>query len=127
MKIELNLSIDERLITPEVKDFIKQAQKCIELYAKKNADYGNSFAEGMDLLGPIYGVGGIHDKHSRFIELHKPDKISQVEDETIDDTVRDMACYSMMFLAYREEKKETENLVACCKAKVANQNRSEKI
>lgn len=102
MNIEIN--IDEKLITPEVKKFAKLAQECIELYAKKNADYGNSFDENMDKFGEIVGTIRIGDKYSRLEKLTKPNNKANVKDESIDDTLIDLACYALMMLSYRKRK-----------------------
>ena len=105
MSKEINLKkIDEKLITPEVKEFAKIAQECIELYAKKNADYGNSFDTNMDKFGEIVGTIRIGDKYSRLEELTKPDNKANVKDESIDDTLIDLACYALMVLSYRRRK-----------------------
>jgi hypothetical protein len=105
MSKEINLKIDENLITPEVKEFAKIAQECVELYAQKNADYGNSFDVNMDKFGEIVGTIRIGDKYSRLEKLTKPDAIAKVNDESIDDTLIDLACYSIMMLSYRKRKK----------------------
>lgn len=102
MNIEIN--IDEKLITPEVIKFAKLAQECVELYAKKNADYGNSFDENMDKFGEIVGTIRIGDKYSRLEKLTKPNNKANVKDESIDDTLIDLACYSLMMLSYRKRK-----------------------
>lgn len=102
MNIEIN--IDENLITPEVKKFAELAQECIELYAKKNADYDNSFDENMDKFGEIVGTIRIGDKYSRLEKLTKPSNKANVKDESIDDTLIDLACYALMMLSYRKRK-----------------------
>ena len=102
MNIEIN--IDEKLITPKVKKFAELAQECVELYAKKNADYGNSFDDNMDKFGEIVGTIRIGDKYSRLEQLTKPNNKANVKDESIDDTLIDLACYALMMLSYRKRK-----------------------
>lgn len=77
------------------------------LYAKKNADYGNSFADTWHKLGPISGLTRISDKFNRLCNLSFTSK-REVEDETIEDTLFDLACYSVMALieTRRDKKKE---------------------
>ena len=104
---EVIIQIEDELYTDEVIQFANEAKQCVELYSRKNHDYGNSFDKGMDNIGMAYGVGRIYDKMNRLITLTK--KEAQVKDESIDDTLRDLACYSMMMLAYRKRQIEKEH------------------
>lgn len=104
---EVMIQIENELCTDEVVQFANEAKQCVELYSKKNHDYGNSFDKGMDNIGIAYGVGRIYDKMNRLITLTK--KEAQIKDENIDDTLRDLACYSMMILAYRKRQIEKEH------------------
>ena len=104
---EVMIQIEDELCTDEVVQFANEAKQCVELYSRKNHDYGNSFDKGMDNIGMAYGVGRIYDKMNRLITLTK--KEAQVKDESIDDTLRDLACYSMMMLAYRKRQIEKEH------------------
>ena len=104
---EIMIQIEDELCTDEVVQFANEAKQCAELYSKKNHDYGNSFDKGMDNIGIAYGVGRIYDKMNRLVTLTK--KEAQVKDESVDDTLRDLACYSMMMLAYRKRQIEKEH------------------
>ena len=104
---EVIIQIEDELCTDEVVQFANEAKQCVEFYSRKNHDYGNSFDKGMDNIGMAYGVGRIYDKMNRLITLTK--KEAQVKDESIDDTLRDLACYSMMMLAYRKRQIEKEH------------------
>ena len=104
---EIMIQIEDELCTDEVVQFANEAKQCVELYSRKNHDYGNSFDKGMDNIGIAYGVGRIYDKMNRLVTLTK--KEAQVKDESIDDTLRDLACYSMMMLAYRKRQIEKEH------------------
>lgn len=82
---------------------------CVELnntYAKKNKDYGNSFGETFNKLGIISAVTRITDKYNRLVSLCTlPDEERMVRDETISDTLLDMANYCIMTeIALREEQ-----------------------
>lgn len=92
----VQIDVDRRVL-----QFGKEAAQCIELYAKKNHDYGDSFSKGMKEIGNAYGVGRIFDKINRLIALCGKEEESKVKDESYDDTLRDLACYSLMMLAYR--------------------------
>ena len=104
---EVIIQIEDELCTDEVVQFANEAKQCVELYSRKNHDYGNSFDKGIDNIGMAYGVGRIYNKMNRLITLTK--KEAQVKDESIDDTLRDLACYSMMMLAYRKRQIEKEH------------------
>ena len=79
-----------------------QAHKAIceelnKIYAKKNSDYGNSFGETFDKLGIISAVTRISDKYNRLASLcTKPEEERKVKDESITDTLLDMANYCIM-------------------------------
>ena len=105
--LEQKIEINDELITKQVIDFSEVTTECIALYAKKNHDYGDSFDKGMITIGMAYGVGRLYDKMNRLITLSNPTQKQQVNDESIDDTLMDLACYSIMMLAFR--KKEIEN------------------
>lgn len=72
---------------------------CNELnqtYEKKNSDYGNSFGNTFEKLGIISAITRITDKHNRLVSLCTSEKDIQVKDETISDTLLDMANYCIM-------------------------------
>ena len=81
--------------------------KLINIYAKKNHDYGDSFNEGCNELGVGYAFSRIFDKTKRFQTLAKGimnNNLSiEVQDETIEDTIMDLANYCMMYLAWRDK------------------------
>lgn len=105
--IEIEFNIEKDLATKEVNDFIKQTVDCAELYAKKNHDYGDSFSKGCDDIGEAYAIGRLYDKTNRLVTLSKTN--SEVKDESIEDTLRDLACYSLMYLAYLDNKKKDKH------------------
>ena len=73
---------------------------CEELnktYEKKNHDYGDSFGETFNKLGIISAITRITDKYNRLVSLcTKPEEERKVKDESIEDTLLDMANYCMM-------------------------------
>ena len=73
-----------------------------EVYEKKNADYGNSFAIARKKV-PFYTLGKLFDKFSRYENLTLNNGKNEVEDESIEDTLLDMANYCIMELAERYE------------------------
>ena len=66
------------------------------LYDQKNHDYGDSFGETFKKLGIISAVTRITDKVNRLQILCT--KESKVKDESIIDTLKDLANYAIMTL-----------------------------
>lgn len=78
-----------------------------ELYIKKNADYGDSVGELYAKLGDITLLTRITDKYNRLLNIFSnPDK--QVNFETIDDTIQDLANYCIIWMMERELKDKGE-------------------
>ena len=75
------------------------------LYEAKNHDYGNSFEKAQDEFGLTACAVRIADKYNRFIELSKGTK-AKVKDESIRDTLRDMANYCLMTIMILDKEKE---------------------
>ena len=96
--------IDDSLIDENVVSFRAIQDKLVNIYAKKNHDYGDSFNEGCNELGVGYAFSRIFDKTKRFQTLAKGimnNNLSiEVQDETIEDTIMDLANYCMMYLAW---------------------------
>ena len=77
-----------------------------EIYKKKNRDYGNSFGETFEKLGIISAVTRITDKYNRLVSLAtKPEEERMVKDESINDTLLDMANYAIMTLIEIQQSK----------------------
>lgn len=77
----------------------KHAQICMglnELYARKNADYGDSFGKSFREYGLTMACIRLEDKLNRIKALTKQE--AQVSDESIVDTLMDLANYSIMTL-----------------------------
>lgn len=65
-----------------------------KIYKSKNADYGDSFGETYEKLGIVSAVTRIADKTNRLVNLMNAE--ANVEDETIEDTLLDLANYAIM-------------------------------
>lgn len=70
------------------------------LYARKNADYGDSFAQ-LRKRYPNFVCMRLFDKLNRLDTIINPDHKLQVSDETIEDTLMDIANYALMELTER--------------------------
>lgn len=77
-----------------------------KLYAAKNKDYGDSFGEGYKEYGLIMPAIRLEDKFKRFKQLIKQE--AEVKDETIIDTLMDLANYSIMTIIELENEKKKE-------------------
>lgn len=73
--------------------------KMNELYQKKNHDYGSSFDKSCNEFGLISPVIRLSDKLNRLKSLLNKDP--QVASESIDDTLLDLANYSVMTLLWK--------------------------
>lgn len=104
-KAVLGPVVPEHLVTPEVVALRDQQNKMLSLMAKKNADYGNAFNKGCDKLGYKYGLARMYDKANRLVHLIEDDfqgySNPNVEDESMFDTIQDLANYCNMLLAWK--------------------------
>ena len=82
-----------------VQQMEKIQKEALELFSRKNTDYGDAFAK--------YGVIGvlmrIEDKLQRSVSITK-NGVNLVDDEKIKDTLLDLHNYSAMALMLLEEK-----------------------
>ena len=104
-KTVTDIEVPIELVDEQVEAFASIVKEMTELYAKKNHDYGNSFDESCDKIGTGYPLGRLLDKMNRLIAcMGKEDKM-QIN-ESIEDTLKDLACYSVMTLSYLRRKKK---------------------
>lgn len=66
-----------------------------DTYVRKNADYGNSFGDLYSEFGILSSIIRISDKYNRLKSLANSKEI-KVADESISDTLLDMANYCIM-------------------------------
>lgn len=77
-----------------------------KVYEQKNSDYGDSFGQTFDKLGVISAVTRITDKYNRLVSLcTKSEEERKVKDESIEDTLLDMANYCIMTLIELQKDK----------------------
>lgn len=70
----------------------------INLQSKKNTDYGDSFNKSMDEFGMIAALIPLTNKVNRLKQL-VINGDAQIKSESIDDTLRDLACYAIMTIS----------------------------
>tara|TARA_B110000285_G_scaffold209809_1_gene251108 strand:- start:504 stop:773 length:270 start_codon:yes stop_codon:yes gene_type:complete len=83
-----------------VEQMIAIQKEGLELFKKKNKDYGDAFAE----YGPIGVLMRMGDKIKRLQNIEK-NKITMVDDEQMRDTLIDLHNYSAMALMLLDEPK----------------------
>lgn len=89
--------------------FKKYTDHLAETLQEKNKAYGDSFAKSVDDYGlKVIGIR-LSDKYNRIKHLVNNSELKE-NDESLEDTLLDMAGYSILALKYLEEhKKELEN------------------
>ena len=73
-------------------------QEIVSLHEKKNKDYGNAADASYREFGIVSYVIRLNDKMNRLKSLTKPGVIQEVKDESIEDTLMDLAAYAIMAL-----------------------------
>ena len=91
-EIILNMEVERN---PKVEEFEKITKEMVDTYSRKNHDYGDSFGESIKKYGPIAGLVRLSDKWNRLNSLILGGDV-KVKDESITDTLTDLACYAIM-------------------------------
>lgn len=90
-----------------------------DLYNRKNHDYGDSFGKSYAEYGMTMACIRLEDKLNRLKSLTK--KTQMVSDESIEDTLMDLANYSIMTLVERSlEEKKQDNTPKCVSVPLEN-------
>lgn len=104
--IRINLEVfgenDKTLSNTSAHQFKDIAKGMIETYVRKNHDYGNSFDKSLDKFGLVASVVRIGDKMNRIESLVQ--KKAMVQDESIRDTLLDMANYAIMTVMWMDNQ-----------------------
>ncbi len=82
-----------------------------DLYIRKNKAYGDSFGDTYQKLGIISAVTRITDKYNRLVNLAVNKEIP-CGDESIKDTLLDLANYCLMTVIEAERENETNQAMA---------------
>lgn len=95
------------------KKILKHIEICSRLsalYEKKNSDYDDSFGKSFEEYGMAMPCIRLEDKLNRLKALTIKCHTAQVNDESIEDTIIDLANYAIMTLVEMEiTKEEFEN------------------
>ena len=84
--------------------FINVQKEGLELFKRKNKDYGNAFA----LYGPIGVIIRMNDKVNRLMSVTNQG-INLVHTETLRDTLIDLHNYSAMVITLMDMKEKAEH------------------
>lgn len=86
------------------KAFYGVTGRMLALYCRKNKDYGDSFAKSLDEDGLLVAKIRIGDKVNRYNTLMKNKGNAEVKDESLVDTLIDMANYAVMTIMWIEDQ-----------------------
>lgn len=89
-----NLGSRPILSNSNVQQFMDITNNMAKTYAAKNHDYGNSFDQSLYKFGLIASIVRMNDKMNRLETLTR--KNAEVKDESIEDTLLDLANYAIM-------------------------------
>lgn len=95
--------VDERVI-----HFKQLTDYMISLYSKKNRDYDDAFHKSLDEDGILVAKIRLGDKLRRFTSLIKREE-QLVEDETLEDTLLDLASYAIMAVMWKQIQDQKED------------------
>ena len=82
-----------------VEQYKKVQREAIELFQRKNKDYGDAFAN----YGPVGVIVRMGDKINRLSSVTK-NQVSLVQNESIRDTLIDLHNYAAMAIMLMDEK-----------------------
>lgn len=88
----------------ETNPFLTYTDKLAGTLYSKNQAYGDSFTESVDKFGKTVIAVRLSDKFNRICNLIKRDELKE-NDESLEDTLLDMAGYSILALKYLKEHK----------------------
>ena len=91
-------------MTNNEKRFRQKVEKLTEVYVAKNRDYGDSFSQSLDKYGIIASLVRMGDKMNRIDSLY--DKPTTEVDESLVDSLEDLANYAIMTAIWLEKQVE---------------------
>lgn len=90
--------------------YTKIVNEMYEIYKAKNADYGDSVHDTFMKYGLLSFLVRMEDKISRLRSLTmKSKKEQRVKDESVRDTLKDLANYAILAMIELEEEDELKN------------------
>lgn len=101
MQMEKLSGTDKPVSVDRVSQMVEIQKEALELFRRKNADYGDAFAN-YGTTGVIMRMG---DKMQRFVSITKSG-VNLVDTESLRDTLIDLHNYSAMAIMLLDECKE---------------------
>lgn len=102
---DLMLELGE-LIDDGVGPFIDITNSLTKIYQAKNQDYGNSFEKSLYKFGLVASIIRLSDKMNRIESLSQTK--ARVKDESIEDTLLDLANYAIMTVIWLHKSRVNE-------------------
>lgn len=102
---DLMLELGE-LIDDGVGPFIDITNSLTTIYQAKNQDYGNSFEKSLYKFGLVASIIRLSDKMNRIESLSQTK--AKVKDESIEDTLLDLANYAIMTVIWLRKSRVNE-------------------
>lgn len=102
---DLMLELGE-LIDDGVGPFIDITNSLTKIYQAKNQDYGNSFEKSLYKFGLVASIIRLSDKMNRIESLSRTK--AKVKDESIEDTLLDLANYAIMTVIWLRKNRVNE-------------------
>ena len=106
VKFALNQLGSIPVLTDNTKQFKDITTGMLKTYIRKNHDYGNSFDKSLDQFGIVASVVRMGDKMNRIESLSTKD--AQVHDESVRDTLLDLANYAIMTVMWMDNQKKCD-------------------
>ena len=91
-------------MTDNEKRFRQKIEKLAKVYVAKNRDYGDSFSQSLDKYGILASLVRMGDKMNRIDSLY--DKPTTEVDESLVDSLEDLANYAIMTAMWLEKQVE---------------------
>lgn len=99
------MTMTDKLTPKSMKD---QYDHQLEVFKRKNHDYGNSFEKSLDTFGLVAGIVRMNDKFERLVSLNDPSKDAQIASESLVDTLEDLSNYAAMAACWLKGKKAAD-------------------
>lgn len=98
----------DNLVFKDINPFLKYTDHLAGTLYSKNQAYGDSFTKSIEKYGlSVIGIR-LSDKYNRIEHLITNNELKE-NDESLEDTLLDMAGYSILGLKYLEEHKDENN------------------
>lgn len=101
-----SMGVESTLITGDVISFGKKVEEITKMHAAKNKDYDGAFYKTMKKYGLVALCIRLSDKLDRLDSIFKSGSIA-VQDESLEDTLKDIAAYAVMGLVELDRQNET--------------------